>query len=86
MTELLKKGVREDDRKPYDYRKIEVEVNPIFKANGSAIVRIGNSEITEADWDIYYWSEDNGFWWYGSKVVDADEFTEIDERRIIRGA
>ncbi|MEK6807646.1 MAG: exosome complex protein Rrp42 [Nanoarchaeota archaeon] len=45
MSELLKKGQREDGRKVFDYRKIEIEVNPLARACGSARVRIGETEV-----------------------------------------
>jgi exosome complex component RRP42 len=45
ITELIKKGERADGRAPYDYRDISVEVGVIDKAEGSARVKIGNTQI-----------------------------------------
>ncbi len=42
---LLKQGFREDDRKIEEYRKIEVKVNPIDHASGSAWVKFGDTEV-----------------------------------------
>jgi exosome complex component RRP42 len=41
----LSKGIRLDGRKPDEHRKIEIEVNPIEQAEGSARVRIGGTEV-----------------------------------------
>ncbi len=45
ITELLKNGERADGRAPFDYRDISVEVGVIDKAEGSARVKIGNTQI-----------------------------------------
>ena len=45
MVELLSKGKRVDGRGLLDYRDIIIEVNIIEKANGSAKVSIGNSQV-----------------------------------------
>ena len=45
ITELIKKGERADSRAPYDYRDISLEVGVIDKAEGSARVKIGNTQI-----------------------------------------
>jgi exosome complex component RRP42 len=45
ITELIKKGERADGRAPYDYREISLEVGVIDKAEGSARVKIGNTQI-----------------------------------------
>ena len=45
VNALLEKGERHDGRKPYDYRNIEIDVNPIQRANGSARVRMGQTEV-----------------------------------------
>lgn len=45
MTELLAKGKREDGRKPFDYRDIKIETGIIARANGSARVLIGKTEV-----------------------------------------
>jgi exosome complex component RRP42 len=45
VSALLEKGTRRDGRKPYDYRPVSVEVNPIPRANGSARVKIGDTEV-----------------------------------------
>lgn len=38
-------GIRDDNRKLYQYRDIKIDVNPIPKANGSARVKIGKTEV-----------------------------------------
>lgn len=38
-------GKRDDDRGLFDYRDIEIETNTIKRANGSARVRIGKTEV-----------------------------------------
>jgi len=45
LSALLAKQTREDGRGVFDYRPIEIEINPIARANGSAKVRIGASEV-----------------------------------------
>lgn len=45
LVELAAKGIRGDGRKPNEYRKIEIERNVIAKAEGSAKVRIGKTEV-----------------------------------------
>ncbi|MDG6933147.1 MAG: exosome complex protein Rrp42 [Nitrososphaerota archaeon] len=40
----LETGVRLDGRKMDEYRKIKIEVGPIVKADGSALVQIGNTK------------------------------------------
>jgi len=45
ITELIKKGERADGRAQYDYRDISLEVGVIEKAEGSARVKIGNTQI-----------------------------------------
>lgn len=45
LSALLGKQMREDNRGVYDYRDIQVEVNPVARANGSARVRIGATEV-----------------------------------------
>ena len=42
---LLKKKKREDGRGLYDYRKIKIDVNPTARANGSARVKLGETEV-----------------------------------------
>ncbi len=44
-AELISKGIRIDERKFDEYRNIEVEINKIKKAEGSAIVKIGDTEV-----------------------------------------
>ena len=48
-TEFIKKsileGIREDGRKLDEYRDIQIEINKIPQANGSARVKIGNTEV-----------------------------------------
>ncbi len=45
MVEILNKGKRVDKRGFYEYRKIEIKKNVIPKAEGSAEVKIGNTNI-----------------------------------------
>ena len=42
---LLKENTREEERTTQDYRDIEIEVNPIIGANGSARVKMGDTEV-----------------------------------------
>ncbi len=42
---LLQKGKREDARGLYSYRDIQIEFNPIKRANGSARVKLGETEV-----------------------------------------
>lgn len=44
MFRTLETGVRLDGRKMDEYRKIKIEVGPIVKADGSALVQIGNTK------------------------------------------
>jgi exosome complex component RRP42 len=45
ITELLKEGKRLDGREAFDYREITVETGVSNKAEGSARVRIGKTEV-----------------------------------------
>jgi len=45
VLNLASKGTRIDSRKPDEFRKITIEKNPIPKAEGSARVKIGDTEI-----------------------------------------
>lgn len=45
LRNLISKGTRIDGRKMDEYRKIEIEINPIYKAEGSARVRIGETDL-----------------------------------------
>lgn len=45
FTNLLTKEKREDGRKLFDYRDIVIETGAIERANGSARVKIGNTEV-----------------------------------------
>ncbi len=45
LKKLLSEKTREDGRKLMDFRKIEIEKNPISQANGSARVRLGETEV-----------------------------------------
>jgi len=45
FIELLEKDKREDGRKPFEYRDVSVETGVIARANGSARVKIGNTEV-----------------------------------------
>ncbi|RLG81527.1 MAG: exosome complex component Rrp42 [Thermoprotei archaeon] len=45
ILRLLKRGERIDGRKFEDYRNIWIAVNPIPKAEGSALVKLGNTTV-----------------------------------------
>lgn len=45
LSKLAKKGKRLDDRKFDEFRKIEIETDVISKAEGSARVKIGNTQV-----------------------------------------
>jgi len=45
IEELLQKGRRFDERKPLEYRKIEIETGISKNAEGSARVKIGDTEV-----------------------------------------
>ncbi|MGB9708027.1 MAG: exosome complex protein Rrp42 [Candidatus Pacearchaeota archaeon] len=45
IEELLQEGKRFDGRKPLDYRKIEIETGVSKNAEGSARVKIGDTEV-----------------------------------------
>jgi exosome complex component RRP42 len=45
LINLAKNGKRADGRKPDEFRKIEIETNIIQKAEGSARVKIGNTQV-----------------------------------------
>ena len=45
IVKLFRKGERIDGRRFEDYRKIDVILNPIPKAEGSALVRLGNTTV-----------------------------------------
>jgi exosome complex component RRP42 len=45
LVKLAKQGKRADSRKFDEYRKIEIETGVISKAEGSARVRIGNTQV-----------------------------------------
>jgi len=45
MIELLAKGKRLDGRGLIDYRELKIEVGLIKKANGSAMVKLGNTQV-----------------------------------------
>src|ERR1041385_6411882 len=42
---LLKDGKREDGRGPMEYRPLSIQVNYVSKAQGSARVKLGNSQV-----------------------------------------
>ncbi len=42
---LLEKGKRHDGRDALEYRPLSIELNPVPRANGSARVKIGNTEV-----------------------------------------
>lgn len=45
LKQMLEKGVRLDGRKPLEYRKITIEENTSRNAEGSATVKMGNTEV-----------------------------------------
>jgi len=45
LTKLIKAGKREEDRNAEEYREIKVEKGAIFKACGSARVKIGETDV-----------------------------------------
>jgi exosome complex component RRP42 len=45
MIELLAQGKRLDGRGLTDYRELKIEVGLIKKANGSAMVKLGNTQV-----------------------------------------
>jgi exosome complex component RRP42 len=45
MIELLAQGRRLDGRSLLDYRPIDIKCNVIQKANGSALVSLGNTQV-----------------------------------------
>jgi len=45
MSALVSKGTREDNRGLFDYRDIQIEVNPLERACGSAKVTIGDTQV-----------------------------------------
>lgn len=45
IKELMGEKTREDGRKLMEYRKIKIEKNPLSQANGSARVKLGNTEV-----------------------------------------
>lgn len=45
IEKLAEQGKREDGRKFDDFRKIEIEINVASKAEGSARVKIGNTQV-----------------------------------------
>lgn len=45
IYELLQQAKRLDGRSPYEYRKVSIQTNVIEKANGSALVSLGNTKI-----------------------------------------
>lgn len=42
---LMLKGMRVDGRKPDEFRKVDIEINPIYKAEGSARVKMGETDV-----------------------------------------
>ncbi len=48
IRELIAKGVREDERKPFDYREIKVTTGVIDHAEGSAQVDLGATRVLAA--------------------------------------
>ncbi len=45
IEKKLQEGLREDGRKPEDYRKINIETNYIPRAQGSAFVHLGKTKV-----------------------------------------
>ncbi len=45
IVQMIKKGARIDGRKNDEYRKIEIQLNPIPKAEGSSVVKLGNTMV-----------------------------------------
>jgi exosome complex component RRP42 len=45
LSKLLKKDLREDNRKKFDYRNITIETGTLSQANGSARVKFGDTEV-----------------------------------------
>jgi len=45
IAQLIARGKRLDGREPYDYREVQVESGLIERAEGSARVRLGKSEV-----------------------------------------
>jgi len=45
LLKMLSKGERIDGRKPEEYRRISVLLNPIPRSEGSALVKIGNTIV-----------------------------------------
>lgn len=45
LSQLLDKNMREDGRKPYQFRKLKIVTDVLSQANGSARVKLGDTEI-----------------------------------------
>lgn len=45
ILRMLKRGERADNRKPTDYRSIAVSVYPVERAEGSALVKLGGTQV-----------------------------------------
>ncbi len=45
ILSLIRNGNRIDGRKPEDYRSISVQLNPVPKAEGSALVKLGDTMV-----------------------------------------
>ncbi|NPA98125.1 MAG: exosome complex protein Rrp42 [Crenarchaeota archaeon] len=45
IKSLIRSGERIDGRKPEEYRKIQVWLNPVPKAEGSALVKLGDTTV-----------------------------------------
>ena len=45
LSKLAEQGKRADGRKFDEYRKIQIETNVVSKAEGSAKVKIGNTQV-----------------------------------------
>ena len=46
ILSLLHQNKRLDNRQNFDYRDIEIETNVIYKADGSAKVKLGNTMVS----------------------------------------
>ena len=45
LAKLLDKDLRGDGRKPFEYRKLSIKTNVVSQANGSARVKLGDTEV-----------------------------------------
>lgn len=45
ITQMAKEGKREDGRQPYEYRPVELKPNYVERAEGSCLVKLGETQI-----------------------------------------